>query len=441
MLRNLVVVVLITFFAWDVRQGNAEEEGGSLSLDQSIGIALERSAFLHSAQEGVRGAKFKKNGALSEFLFKVKSGYSFATINEPQSAKQAQAPGEPEIFFGPKDTFTFTLSVEQPLFTGGALVTNYQLAKLGIDVAQIQQIQAVMDLIRRVKEAYYSILKAEKILGVANQTVEQVTEHVKVAKAFYEVGLTPKNDLLEAEVELAQTKQDLIRAENGLSIAKSKFNTELRRDINEKVTIEDILTYVPSSEELDDCIQRAYEQRPEMQEVKVKVEQAKKEVTLARSDYFPDLAFKFNYERVGDKTNVQGNDFRDAERWEVAIGAEWTFWEWGKTHFSVNESKVRLLQAIDAEIQVRDSVTLEVKEAFLNLKESEKNIFVAETVIEQAKENFRMNKERYQEQVATTTDVLDAQTLLTQAEKNYYHALSDYNIDRARLERAIGAHH
>lgn len=441
MVRSLAVVVLIAFLAWGAGQGNAEEEGETLSLEQSIGIALERSAFLHSAQEEVRGAEFKKNRALSEFLFKLKSGYSFATVNEPLSAKQAQAPGEPEILFGPQDTFKFSFSVDQPLFAGGALVTNYQLAKLGIDVANIQQIQAVLDLIQRVKEAYYSILKAEKFLGVANQTVEQVTEHVKVAKAFYDVGLTPKNDLLEAEVELAQARQDLIRAENGLSIAESKFNTELRRDINAQVNIEDILTYVPSSEELDDCIQLAYKQRPEMQEVTVKVEQAKKEITLARSDFFPDLSFRFNYERVGDKSNVKGNDFRDAEHWEVTVGAEWTLWEWGKTHFSVSESKVRLLQAIDAEIQVRDSVTLEVKEAFLNLKESEKNIFVAETVIEQAKENFRMNKERYQEQVATTTDVLDAQTLLAQAEKNYYHALSDYNIDRARLERAIGVHH
>ena len=206
-------------------------------------------------------------------------------------------------------------------------------------------------------------------------------------------------------------------------------------------TIEDILTYVPSSEELDNCIQLAYKQRPEIQEVTVKIEQAKKEVKLAKSDFFPDINFRFNYERQGDKSNVKGNPFQDAESWEVLVGAEWTFWEWGKTHFSVNENKVRLLQAIDAGIQVRDSVTLEVKEAYLNLKESEKNIFVAETAIEQAKENFRMNKERYQEQVATTTDVLDAQTLLAQAEKNYYHALSDYNIDRARLERATGVHH
>jgi len=440
MRRNFAVVLLVALLFGNSGPGNAEEAGDSLTLDQSIGIALERSALVHSAQQEVHGAEFKKNRALSDFFFKLKSGYSFSTLNEPPSIKQVQVPGEPEIFLGPQDTFTFTLSVEQPLFTGGALITSYQLAKLGIDVARIQQIQAVMDLIRRVKEAYYAILKAEKILGVANQAVEQVTEHVKVAQAFYQVGLIPKNDLLEAEVELAQTKQDLIRAENGVSIANSKFNTELRRDIHEPVAIVDTLTYVPFTTELEDCIQTAYEQRPEVQEVKVKVEQARKEVTLARSDYFPDLSFRFNYERMGDKSNVKGNDFRDAERWEVTVGAEWAFWEWGKTHFMVNESKVRLLQAIDAEIQVRDGVTLEVKEAFLNLKESEKNIFVAETAIEQAKENFRMNKERYQEQVATTTDVLDAQTLLAQAQKNYYNALSDYNIDRARLERAIGFH-
>ncbi|MBW1839608.1 MAG: TolC family protein, partial [Deltaproteobacteria bacterium] len=67
-----------------------------------------------------------------------------------------------------------------------------------------------------------------------------------------------------------------------------------------------------------------------------------------------------------------------------------------------------------------------------------KNIFVAETAREQAEENSRLNQERYNEQMATTTDVLDAQTLLTEAQNNYYNALSDYHIAKARLERAVG---
>ena len=63
---------------------------------------------------------------------------------------------------------------------------------------------------------------------------------------------------------------------------------------------------------------------------------------------------------------------------------------------------------------------------------------MAQTAIEQAEENFRLNRELYDEQMATTTDVLDAQTLLTQAQNNYYNALNDYHIAKAKLERAIG---
>jgi outer membrane protein TolC len=175
-----------------------------------------------------------------------------------------------------------------------------------------------------------------------------------------------------------------------------------------------------------------------MKEVELKIEQARKQVKLAKSQFYPNFSLIFNYERQGDKYDVRGSDFQDAETWKVIAAMEWTFWEWGKTYYSVNESKVRLIQAEDALIQTRDAVTLEVKEAYLNLKEAEKNIFVAQTAIKQAEENFRMNKERYKEQEATTTEVMDAQTLLTQAQTNYYNALSDYNIARARLERAMG---
>jgi outer membrane protein TolC len=72
------------------------------------------------------------------------------------------------------------------------------------------------------------------------------------------------------------------------------------------------------------------------------------------------------------------------------------------------------------------------------VQEAEKNIKVAQTALAQAEENFRLYKEQYAEQMATTTDVLDAQNLLTEAKNNYYNALSDYHIAMAQLERAVG---
>jgi len=104
----------------------------------------------------------------------------------------------------------------------------------------------------------------------------------------------------------------------------------------------------------------------------------------------------------------------------------------------VREKETRLVQTKDAKVQVEDGISLEVKDAHLRLTEARDKIDVAKLAIEQAEENFRINQERFKEQVATATDVLDAQTLLTQARTNYYNALSDYNIARAKLERAMG---
>jgi len=99
---------------------------------------------------------------------------------------------------------------------------------------------------------------------------------------------------------------------------------------------------------------------------------------------------------------------------------------------------VKVIQAEDSKTQLIEGIILEVKQDYLNMLTAERNISVAEKAIEQAEENLRMNEERYKYQVATATDVLDAVTLLAQARVNYYSALSDFNIAKARLDRAMG---
>ncbi|MGZ3534228.1 MAG: TolC family protein, partial [Thermodesulfobacteriota bacterium] len=104
----------------------------------------------------------------------------------------------------------------------------------------------------------------------------------------------------------------------------------------------------------------------------------------------------------------------------------------------VGENKVKVTQAEDSKNQLIDSITLEVRDDYLNLSTAEKNINTSEKAIEQAEENLRMNEERYKYQVATQTDVVQAVTLLAQARVNYYGALSDFNVAKAQLERAMG---
>jgi outer membrane protein len=349
-------------------------------------------------------------------------------------------PGSPAstITAGTQDNYTWASEVRQPLFAGGGILANYEVNKLGFDISRMEKAATVQDIVQEVKVSYFNILKAEKLLGVARQSLEQLQAHLNIAKNFFEVGLIPRNDVLQSEVQVANGEQSLIRAENSVELARSKFNTVLRRDINTPVQLEDILTDRPDDRTLEQSITAALENRPEIRNQILKVDQAKSQVKLARSDYFPVISAVGHYERVGDTPAVTGSAFKDADNWYVMGQASWTFWEWGKTKNRVDASRNRENQSQDLLANLKDQVTLEVKNAYLLLKEAEKQLRVTRKIIEQAEENYRMNEERYKEQVSTSTDVLDALTLLTRARSDYTTALGDYNIYQARLERAMG---
>ncbi len=438
--RSLGVLALIMILILGTA-ARAAETVKPLSLSDSIDLALKQSVLIHAAQEGVRGAEAQRKEAFTGFLPKFSTAYSYTRLNEDPAFS---FPGAPPLIpastikTGTNDNYNWTIEARQPLFAGGGILANYQASRLGVDVAKFEEAVAYQDLVQEVKIAYFNILKASRILAVARQSLELLKAHRDTAQAFYDVGVIPKNDLLYAEVELANGRQFLVRAENGVEMAKAKFNTVLRREINAAVEIEDVLNNQPFEKALDACIAAALENRPEIRAYALRREQAKSLVTLARSEYYPNVGVVGNYARYGDTPGVAGSPYRDQENWYVMAVANWNFWEWGKTKNRVDAGLSRENQAADILTNIRDQITLEVKNAFLLLHEAEKQIQTSKKAIEQAEENFRINTERYREQVGTSTDVIDAQTLLTKVRSDHDNALGDYSISRARLERAMG---
>lgn len=412
-------------------------EPAPLSMQESIDIALKQSAAIHSAAEGISAAESRRKEAFTGFLPTFNTYYSYTRLNEAPQVKFAGT-GFIPVITGTADNYNWAVQARQPVFAGGSILSTYQISKLGEDISRYDKLVTVQDVVLDVKVSYYSILKAERIREVARQSVEQLSSHAGVARNFFEVGLIPKNDLLQSEVQLANGTQELVRADNGVELAKSRFNTVLRRDINQPVSVQDILAYEPFLQNIDQCLNTAMENRPEIKSYETRRAQSGKAVDLAKSEYFPTVNVVGTYGRYGDTPNVSGSSFQDAENWSVLAVANWNFWEWGRTKHRVDAGKSRESQSADALSIVRDGITLEVKNSYLQLREAEKRITVAGQAITQAEENFRINQERYKEQVATTTDVIDAQTLLTRAKSDYYTALSDYNIARSRLERSMG---
>jgi outer membrane protein TolC len=416
-----------------------------LTLDASVDMALKNSVVLNIAKEGSKGATAQKREAITNFLPRFSTSYSYTRLNEEPFSKFQGLPPGPlyslngmEIAAGTKDNYNWAIEVKQPLFAGGAILANYQASSIGEDAARLEETARYQDVVQEVKIAYFNVLRAQKINDATKQSVEMLKAHRDVAENYFQVGMIPKNDLLHAEVELANGKQAFIISQNNLALAKFNFNTVLRRDLFAPVELVDILNYNPLNRSFENCLSIARKERPELKISSLKAAQAEKLVRVAQSDYLPSINMVGNYSRFGDDPSVSGSDYKDMESWYVMAVASWNFWEWGKTKFRVDSSKARENQAIESAKNLNDKIALEVTNAYLKLLEAENQIIVAQKVIEQAEENFRISEERYKERIATSTEVLEAQTLLTRAKSEYANSLGDYNIHYAKLQRAMG---
>jgi len=417
--------------------GAAQSSQDALGLRDAIESALKANLEIKRSLEEIHAAEAVRHSSMTKFLPTLGTSYTYVHRNEERTSPSLLSGRD--IVTSPQDQYTFATTFTQPVFTGFGLINEYKLSELGLDRAEVSAKLTRQNVILDAKNAYFSVLKSQKLLDVAYQTVASIASQKEVSENFYKVGLSPLNDLLQSQVQLANAKQQLTIAQNNLEIARTQFNTVLRRPVNMPVLLVDELDYSSFQESLDSCLAIAQKNRLEIQVADLDIEVAEKQVKLTERDYFPSVNLTGTYARTGDDWDAHGGEgISDSAGWNVQATASWDFWQWGRTGYGRKEKLARLSQSKYRKTEVLDNINLEVKQAYLRTKEAEQNIVTIEKAVEQAKENLRITEEQYKEQVATQTDVLVAQTLLTQTMTNYFNALYDFKIAHAVLMRALG---
>lgn len=141
---------------------------------------------------------------------------------------------------------------------------------------------------------------------------------------------------------------------------------------------------------------------------------------------------------VGNYTHTAGSPFQQENAAYVGLAASWNVWDWGTTIGGIHEADAKLHQAILARKKLQDEVRLEAREAFVNAESSRQALDVARTAVVQAEENFRIVTKKFDNNAATSFDVVDAEALLTQSRGQVEQALYDYLIASAALQKATG---
>jgi outer membrane protein TolC len=293
-LFTLIITAGLTIYLSLVVIASATDvERSTLTLDKAIEIATANNTLIKQAIENQEAAIEEQKSARADFLPKASTAYSYTRLKDSPYMKTDGA----QIDIADNDQYHWDLTLSQPLFTGFALSTRYEMAKLGVDVKDAEKEQAVLDVVKQVKVAYFNILLTKKFLLVADEAVNQLESHLRDAEKFYKQGMIPYNDLLRSKVALADALQNRVRAEGNVEMAVSAFNTLLRIDLNKKTDVEDIIDITPYSFELTNCIKEAIEKRPELKALRLALKNADHVVTLAQSAYYPEVALVGSYEQ------------------------------------------------------------------------------------------------------------------------------------------------
>ncbi|MCP4576628.1 MAG: TolC family protein [Deltaproteobacteria bacterium] len=427
-------ICLLSTLCYSDRASAAEKKG--YTLDQCVEEALKNNWKLKAKKEQINQAEYVKNQARADFLPKLSTSYGYRRLGFDQEIFTSMG----SFSVGSQNNYRWKGTVTQPIFTGFAILSAYRLSELGIDQSQLEVQTQELDLALEAKAAYFNILTADMAVETAGKAAEALEGHAEVARNFYKVGMIPINDLLESEVNASNSKHDLTSTKNQARLARSNFNAVLSRPVNAEVEVEEISVHNPEKGKFQEYVEIAFKNRPEMKLMDVNLLQTDQQIRLSRSKFYPEVVFTWDYIKEGDTATVSGGEFHQASNWEAAVGLEWTFWEWGKTYYSVKQQQSVKNEVLKTKMELEEQIQLQIKDAVLDLKTAEENIPITKKAVEQGEENLRVSQERYKAQVSTSTEVLDAQRYLTRARVNHFNALFDYHLARARLHRAMGTY-
>lgn len=336
--------------------------------------------------------------------------------------------------------FTWTVSVTQNVFSGLRTLSSYQKAALQKESAEADKVNNDISLILDVQQNFLNLLKARENIRSAQDSVERLLSQLKVTRAFYEVGLKPRLDVLQAEVDVANAEDVLLQATQNEETLTARLDTLLNIDIHESTRYVGALAQIPFNISLDEALERAYRQRPDIYIAQKAVEISTKDTAIVGSDFYPQVNAQWSWQTQGDNLTAAGSDLSDNRfsAWQFGIQADWNVFEWGTTFYAYRQQKQLTSRAQAEESNLYNEVAFEIKSKLLQINEAEKRIKVSRKGLAQAREAFRMAEARYQAQVATITDVLDAQSRLTNAESSYTSAMADYDIAISSLYAAMG---
>lgn len=413
------------------------QETLKLSLASCREMALSKSESLQQAELKCQQSDLDSKIASSAFLPKFEASAT-ATYVFPDMDMMG-------MDLRMRGTYMAGITLTQPLYAGGKIMTGKKLSKLGESIAAEQKRMTMMDVLVEADNAYWTLIAVRQKVKMLDSYKEQMDALYSQVETAVRAGLSTENELLRIEASRSDVLYQVQKARNGEDLCRMSLCRITGIDSGTELELTDTTIHVNEPGLLTGDIN----ERPEFNLLKHQMDVTQKQIQMSRADMLPTVGLVAGYTYYGNiKLNSMvdaGNgslvpysqEFRDGLG-AVMLSVKIPIFEWGA---NMNKVKKAKFDFRNAELELSKNsrlMNLEIQSAIKNIYDSYQLVKTAETGLEQAEENLRVTSNKYNVSMALLTDLLDAQSQWKQAKSNLIEAQTQYKIYETEYLRATG---
>jgi outer membrane protein TolC len=416
-----------------------ERVDGPLTMESGVELALRQNLRVHAAGADSRTMESMRREAQASFWPQFSANGYFVDQRMAPNVYTSTGTTMARNYqvFNADQSRDANLTLMYPIFSGGRDYYGYQAAARRAEAGRHMLRATEVDVAMQVRLDYLNVLRERENLRVTSELLRDVAERLRVTRETFEAGRVPRFYVLRDETELANAQQMRAMTESRVEQGLVALKTTLGLELASVVELTDRLAYSQTTVSIDEGIREASSRQPEILAAVKQREAAEAEVRAAYGNYFPQVALSTMYDWgwTRNRSDSQGDN---AQGYSVGVVVTLPVFDGFMRENALKTAKSKLERAVQAEGLARQQIAKDVNQAVLMLAAAEKSVEASQKGLEQATEEARVVRERFESGRGIQLEVLDAQVALTRARFNAVNALAEYQGAQAMWLRAIG---
>lgn len=378
----------------------------------------------------------KEKSAKADFLPSLSGNANFNYTGNPAELSVAiPSLNEPVSFQGRNAKYGASLTLAQPIYSGGALQAGYDKAKKENESSRYEQMRVTNNIIYDADVYYWNKVARQEMVTVAEEFKESVATLVEVVKDRVEEEYSDRNDLLMAEVKLNDAEYRLIQSRNDAEVARLSMNSFSGIPFNQELKTDSVVVPLTEVQHFPGTVETAMASRPELRIATNKVDIQRSASKIANAQYLPKLSVG-----IDGSYSSPGYDFKSDLDPNYAVYAKLSvpIFEWGKRRHTQKSGKYSVNMAIENHHKVADNIRLEIETAFYTYSQAIEKVRLTESSLSKAADSEKMAMDKYKEGNISILEVINAQLYHQDAKINYIQSKLNAQIAKSGLDRATG---